>query len=197
MRIERFSLRYGYLSLQYKFEDCVFNGCTNLSNIEIPITVKEIGNRAFEGCTSLTSIEIPCSVTKIRSCTFASCSSLSKVEKSDSVIEIGCGAFENCSGIINIFVDPDKNIYCDVDGVLYTKDQSENIFVPNKYIDINFIVPTSVTKIKKETFNVCSSLPSIKIPDSVTDIEKGALNGCTDLREIYQAKSTNRLFSII
>ena len=32
------------------------SGCTNLTSITIPDSIKEIGNDAFKGCTSLTSV---------------------------------------------------------------------------------------------------------------------------------------------
>ena len=42
-----------------------FKGCTTLTNIDIPNSVKVIGQSAFDGCTALTSISIPHSVTSI------------------------------------------------------------------------------------------------------------------------------------
>ena len=201
-------------SIINKIEDCVFKGCKNLAKIMIPITVEEIGqnafcgcssltsieipshvtkigNSAFSGCTSLNSIEIPRSVKKIGRCTFAFCSNLNTVEIPDSVTEIGWGAFNNCSGIINIFVDSDNNYYRDVDGVLYTKDLSKLIFVPNKYD--KFIVPDKVKEIGEFAFDCCTKLTSIKIPNSVTMIGESAFRGCTCLTIIRIPNSVTKI----
>ena len=43
----------------------VFFGCTDLTSITIPGSVKSIGEKAFWGCTGLTSVTIPDSVTSI------------------------------------------------------------------------------------------------------------------------------------
>ena len=45
---------------KYSFEDC-----TKLTNINIPDSVRSIGDFAFCGCTNLASISIPDSVTDI------------------------------------------------------------------------------------------------------------------------------------
>lgn len=51
-----------------KFEeisDSCFKDCQRLSELEIPATVKRLGNDCFKGCTSLRRITIPSSVTVI------------------------------------------------------------------------------------------------------------------------------------
>ncbi len=56
-----------------------FYGCTNLSNIVLPSTIKRIGDNAFSSCTSLTEIEIPASVTAIRQGAFAGATALNTI----------------------------------------------------------------------------------------------------------------------
>ncbi|MCI8325697.1 MAG: leucine-rich repeat domain-containing protein, partial [Clostridia bacterium] len=53
-----------------------FEGCRNLTSIEIPASVTSIGSYAFWYCSSLTSIEIPASVTSIGDRAFSGCSRL-------------------------------------------------------------------------------------------------------------------------
>ena len=55
------------------FGDCVFSGCSSLSNIVIPDSVTSIGAWAFSGCSSLSSLVIPDGVTSIGDGAFKDC----------------------------------------------------------------------------------------------------------------------------
>mgnify|MGYP002516407538 CR=1 FL=1 len=56
-----------------------FAGCTSLTSIAIPNSVKSIGDWAFLGCESLTSVTIPNSVTSIGYEAFADCTGLTSI----------------------------------------------------------------------------------------------------------------------
>ena len=62
----------------------------NLKELEIGERIVEIGERAFEGCTSLTSVKLPASLKIIRQDAFAGCTSLQKVILDESVTDIDC-----------------------------------------------------------------------------------------------------------
>jgi hypothetical protein len=53
-----------------------FCDCTSLESINIPSSLKNIGEEAFANCTSLSSIVIPDSVTSIGKNAFYNCTSL-------------------------------------------------------------------------------------------------------------------------
>lgn len=76
-----------------------FDGCYNLTSIDIPDSVTSIGNFAFANCSSLTSVTIGNSVTSIGNDAFAYCSNLTSVTIPDSVTSIGEQAFYDCTGI--------------------------------------------------------------------------------------------------
>ena len=81
-----------------------FSGCSSLTSVNIPSSVKWIGSYAFYGCSSLTNINIPSSVTEIREYAFDGCSSLISVKIPSSVTSIGGSAFSGCSGLRSIYV---------------------------------------------------------------------------------------------
>ena len=56
-----------------------FNGCTNVTEIELPDTLTKIGKMAFYNCQSLTAITIPASVSTIDRYAFKNCSGLSEI----------------------------------------------------------------------------------------------------------------------
>ena len=79
--------------------DYAFEGCTGLTSVTIPNSVKSIGKEAFYGCRGLTEVLIPNSVTTIGSSAFRSCSGLTEVTIGSSVTTIGNYAFISCSGL--------------------------------------------------------------------------------------------------
>lgn len=81
-----------------------FYGCSSLTSVSIPSSVKSIDSGAFEGCSSLTSVNIPNGVTVIFSETFKGCSSLSSIEIPNSVTHIGEEAFGGCNALASISI---------------------------------------------------------------------------------------------
>jgi hypothetical protein len=89
-----------------------FRGCTGLTHITIPGSVKSIGSWAFQGCTGLSHITIPGSVESIGAYAFCDCTGLTQVTIPGSVKSIGAYAFEHCSSLQVIAIeDKDDNEY--------------------------------------------------------------------------------------
>ena len=60
--------------------DSVFQGCTNITKVEIGNSVETIGANAFQGCTSLESVIIGEKVTNIKDNAFAGCNRLIEIK---------------------------------------------------------------------------------------------------------------------
>ena len=60
-------------------EPHTFDGCSGLTSVTIPNSVKSIGQSAFQNCTGLTSVTIPNSVTSIGDYAFDGCSGLTSI----------------------------------------------------------------------------------------------------------------------
>ena len=76
----------------------------NLTSLTLPSSVTEIGKYAFYGCSGLTSLTLPSSVTSIGSSAFYGCSGLTSLTLPSSVSSIYDSAFEGCSGLTSIYV---------------------------------------------------------------------------------------------
>ena len=178
------------------------NGCSSLTSITIPDSVKSIGKSTFRGCSSLKSITIPDSVTSIGDSAFSGCSSLTSITIPDSVTSIGNLAFKGCYHL-ELVISTNNMHFTTINGVLYNKDVTQLIFVPN-YVT-NLCIPKTVTtislagntKIQKVTFEEgttltkisgmfsdCSNLTSIEIPEGVTSIGSYAFSACSSLTSI-------------
>ena len=138
--------------------DYAFYGCTGLTSVTLPESLRCIGNSAFYRCTGLTSIIIPSLVSSINS-----------------------AAFSNCVNLESIKVDANNETYYDTNNCIIEISTKTLILGLN-----NSIIPTdgSIKIIGDYAFNVCTGLTSVTIPDSVTSIGQYAFDNCTKLTSI-------------
>lgn len=165
--------------------DSAFQGCINLTKVSIPNGVTSIGTSAFEACWELTDIIIPGSVASIGSRAFCECSSMTGVEIQDSAVNksIGDEAFRGCSSLVRAeFPDSVTEIG------YYT-------FVGCKLTE--FRIPTGIRGISQGMFCFCQYLTDITIPDNITYIGGLAFGNCTSLTNITIPDSVTQLqFSV-
>lgn len=141
-----------------------------------------IKNRAFYECYDLTSIEIPNSVTNIGYCIFGGCNNLTSItiDENNPIYD----SRENCNAIIetalNTLIAGCKNTV--IPGSVTTI--GYQAFYGCSSIT-NIEIPNSVTTIGNYAFGYCSSLANIEIPKDVRTIEYNAFHGCTSLSSVY------------
>lgn len=130
-----------------------FMDCDKITNIQLPDTIRYIGDAAFVRCTSLKNITLPKSLTGM-----------------------GVDIFGSCTSLESINVDGENSIYTSVDGVLYSKDLATLVYVPG--IKLTYTIPNNVTTIGEWAFTACDNLKSVEIPTSVTSMDDGCFAGC-------------------
>ena len=127
------------------------NDWEEVTSIEIPNSIEEIGYSQFYGFNNVTSITIPNGVTSIGYDTFYNCSSLTSIIIPNSVTSIGDGAFRNC---------PIE--YANIPAMAISYISKSNL----KEVVIN-----SGTSLKLDAFYDCDNLESLTISKNVESIE--------------------------
>ncbi len=131
-----------------------FSGCTGLTSVIIPDSIKSIGDYAFDGCKSLVYNEYD------NACYLGNCDNpylvlVKAMDESITSCEINANtrfiyseAFKGCSELANV------------------------------------IMSNSITSIGNNAFSGCANLKGITIPSSVTSIGYDAFYGCLSIEEI-------------
>ena len=75
---------------------------TQITNVQIPATVKSIGNSAFQSCRYLTELVIPEGVEKIENNAFRYCERLVSIEFPSTMKEFGAWLTSGCGSLLNV-----------------------------------------------------------------------------------------------
>lgn len=166
---------------QYAFKEC--------SNIEgefkLPPNLATLGSYAFYGCEKMESIEIPASMQTIYQSTFEKCTSLTTVILHEGLINIG----NPTSGYGDVFAKCSSLTKIDLPSTLQ--------FIGSCAFDTTGLtkieIPDSVTTIKYQAFNSCSSLAEVKLPSNLQTIEMNTFSSCPQLQELELPESLTEI----
>lgn len=160
---------------------------SQIESLELPASVKRVGNYAFKGCARLKGVKILSSSINIGNGAFYNCKALTTVsiiisphkpnkaqesadESNDSIYTLGDEAFYNCWSLTSIDI-PES-----------TKILGKDVF--NSCLEITSItLPNSIDSIGERAFYNCRALSEIKGLENVTSIDKGAFSRCSVLKD--------------
>ena len=142
-----------------------FNGCRQLTNIELPDDgLVEIDGGAFHDCSSLTHIHIPRSVKKMGMRVFDGCTSLKEITLHEGLQSIDEQSFWGCSSLKKIIIPST---------ITHISDQL--FYGCMSLTDVH--LHEGVRTIGEEVFHNCKSLLRINIPSTVYKIASSAFIG--------------------
>ncbi len=175
-------------------ESKAFNTCDSLLNVNFSAdgNLKTIGEMAFGNCPSLKTITIPESVETIGAGAFFNCAALENFTIGKNVKYIGNETFSGNHGAIrNVYYTGSVEDWCNIEFAgNYSNPQSTDNGYHRIKLHINgelltdLVIPDSVTEIKRNVFERCHHLKSVKIGSGVEKIDYGAFSACVNLETV-------------
>ena len=152
------NIKYVEIPLSVKhIPDSLFYNCENLRYVKMHNDIQSLGAYSFYNCYALDSINIPNSLKRIGNCTFAGCSNIPIIKLPDTMSVIGDSAFYGCKKINSI------------------------------------IIPNGITFITKSAFQDCKNLKEVQLSSSVKEIKTLAFAGCDNISKINISNNVNNV----
>ncbi|MBQ5976649.1 MAG: leucine-rich repeat protein [Oscillospiraceae bacterium] len=165
-------------------ENWAFDECSGLTAITLPDSLRHINWGAFSGCTGISEITLPEGLLSVDSDSFANMN-LHEITFPASLQEFRSGSgdavFAN-TPIENIYVAEDNPTFCSVDGVMFSKDQSELVMFPTGRTG-SYTAPEGVTSLGRKAFDGVL-LDEVILPESLTEIGPNAFQFAWDLTSL-------------
>ena len=169
-----------------RIETNAFKDCTSLAELTIPNSLQQIGYQAFYGCNALTSVSIPFIGYELNSNEYFNVifgkvpTKLANVKITGSISKISANAFSGCGNIKSVVL-PDT-----VESI------GENAF--KGCATLNSInIPDNVTEIGQYAFYGCSSLVNVTLPNKLTKLPSYCFYGCTKLETVQLPSSLEEI----
>ena len=151
--------------------DYAFANNKKLTDVVMSQNLVLLGDHSFDYCPALTNIDLPKSLQYIGEHAFDQDRFIKQLYISDNVSHIGKGYLPRMD------VDADSTKYCQVDGVVFSKDMKTLVKCPCDVI--NYKVPEGVETIGDYAFSGAdgySSLVSVELPKSLVKIGANAFS---------------------
>lgn len=189
-----------------------------ITEIEIPDEVTEIGAYQFIGFKAMTKMVIPNQVTTIGQGAFQDCTHLTMLTLPKSVESIGSSAFYHCTALESLCYEGTMVDWCHIaflgrwanpmyyiDHFYIGKEEVTQIEIPNEITSIgdfqfsgflqlqHITIPEQVVSIGYSAFRDCDRLKTITMPKRLDFMGSFAFHNCYQLTEIVIPEGITRL----
>ena len=173
-----------------------FSGQSDLLEVVLPPTVREIREAAFSDCVSLRTVRFSDGLQQIGNYAFENCTDLTQVSFPASLIAIGNEAFSGCEHLETVeFGNLRTNVQEDAfDGCAYELEnfQDENAS-PAEYFDLKTDKKNNAKIIAYTGDEEVVVIPGTISGHPVVSIEKGSFKGNDSVREVYVSNEISAL----
>ena len=190
-----------------------FHSCTSLEKVTFGSNeaLTSVGNNTFRGCSKLTEITLPDSVKSVGHSCFRNSGIVNSPFTENSQCEkIEYWAFFEAKSLTNLFIPLNLTDLTSSNsgyGVIYNCPNLKSVtfhkdtqisYLPSLFLYgcsglESFDIPETVTTMGSRVFLNCSSLTSIVIPNGVTQIGVRIFEGCTNLETVNMGASLSTL----
>lgn len=157
-----------------------FEGCTNITSVAMPRSVRLLPRHMFERCESLCEIILPEHIRDIPDYSFIECTNLKKIVLPDSIEYIGDGAFDRCASLEEINIPEQVR---SINSHAFSGCESL------KKVDL----PENITGISIGAFSECISLESIELPKNLKTLGYSAFSHCKNLKTVEIPAGLNKI----
>jgi len=148
----------------YYWSDGSFRGSFNLSRINLPEGLTEIGGSAFQGCVSLTDVTLPSTVRHISSTSFNGTPYLENQPYEDNIKYLGHVAIEMENKSESLTIKEGTTVIAD------------NFLVYGDPL-VSITLPSSIKCIGTSAFEGCKEIKTINLPEGLEEIGRRAFRG--------------------
>lgn len=182
-----------------------FYDCRNLSDVQLPSTIKEIQSRAFSN-TAIKSINLPDNLEKLGERAFSN-SALTEVYI-PAISDAGWEVFAQCKNLKKVVFAEGNTIV--PWSMFWECTALTDVIIPNTVTSLGvsgyhsgpfqgctalkqIILPTSLKVIAPSSFSGCTSLIEVVVPYGVEEIGSSAFSHCSSLKSLYIPDTVTKL----
>ncbi len=163
-----------------KISGYLFNASANLVTVEMPSTLKEIGEQAFTGCAKLETVKLNEGLERIGRLCFFNEASLKQVNFPSTLKQLDFQCFASCKVLPEAKLNEgleimDEAIFASCDGL-------KEVYLPK-----------SLKKFGANMFSFATSLESVNLPEWLEEIPDGTCSNCTSLKAVEIPKGVKRI----